>query len=56
VQEVLHADWQDARQLPQPPDFTDSRRLFPLIVLILVVFSVAFILISLDLCNTKSIA
>jgi hypothetical protein len=42
VQEVLQADWQDARQFPQPPDFTDSRRLFPAIVLILVSFVFMF--------------
>jgi hypothetical protein len=43
VQEVLQADWQEARQFPQPPDLTDSRRLLPAIVLILGVFSVVFI-------------
>jgi len=42
VHEVLHADWHDARQLPQPPDLTDSRRLPPVIVLIR--FDVSFIL------------
>jgi len=46
VQEVLQADWQDARQFPQPPDLTDSRSSFPQILIIRLFFSVVFMAVS----------
>ena len=42
MQEVLQADWQEARQFPQPPVLTESRRSLLTIVLIRGVFSVVF--------------